>query len=195
MSLEFQNTYNPNINFDVDYELKKAQNGELQNNLKIVHGKDLSSKTNVITLSNSILYNYKSPSDFLVSSKNKFKYPLFEVSGKFDFESKPKSVKYDLGAEYKDLKIGSELDFVRDQKTPGNYDLDFEISGLNNKLDIESKREVLGNGDRSKIENSVELNGKKLELSGTVNHRVQPQNIDVGSDLVIKVSGYSNPIK
>lgn len=193
--MEFQNSYNPSINFDLTYEFKKAQNGELQNSLQLIHGSDLSSKTNIISLSNSILYNVKTVTDYLIASKNKFKYPLVGVSAKLDFESKPKSVNYEFNAEYKDLKVGSELDFKRGQKAQGDYDLEFEVFGLNNRLEIESKREVIGNGERSKIENSVELNGKKLEVSGTVNHKVQPQNVDVGTDLVIKVSGYANPIK
>lgn len=114
---------------------------------------------------------------------------------KLELEGSPKSLKYDFDAKYQDVKLGSELDIKHCQKAIGDYEVDFEAYGFNNKLEIEAKREVLDDGQKSKIENSLEFNGKKFELDGTVNHRFQPQNIDVGSDLVIKISGQSNPIK
>lgn len=114
---------------------------------------------------------------------------------KFDLEGGAKSLKYDFDAKYQDVKLGSELEFKHCQKAFGDYDIDFEVYGFNNKLEIEAKREVLDDGQKSKIANSLEFNGKKFELDGSVNHRFQSQNIDVGSDLVIKISGQSNPIK
>lgn len=117
------------------------------------------------------------------------------LSVKFDLEGSPKTLKYDFDAKYQDVKIGSELDLKHCQKAFADYDIEFEVYGFNNKLEIEAKRDVLDDGQKSKIQNSFELNGKKFEVDGTVNHRFQPQNVDVGADLVIKISGQPNIIK
>lgn len=196
LNVEFQNSLNPNSNFDLRLETKSIPNqGKVQNSLQLTHGRDLSSKTNTIRLSNSVTYRNKGPEDFTYGTENKFSYPLVEVEAKFELEATPKTFNYDLEVQYKKDKIGSELSLKHCQKKFGDYDLEFEAYGLNNRLEIEAKREVLGDGEKSKIENSFELNGKKIEVDGTVNHRLQPQNIDFGTDLVIKISGQANPIK
>lgn len=110
-------------------------------------------------------------------------------------ETGTKSLKYDFDVKYQNVKFGSELEIKHCQKAFADYEIDFEIYGFNNKLEIEAKREVLEDGFKSKIENSFELNGNKFVLDGTVNHRLQPQNIDVGVDLLIKFPGQNNPIK
>lgn len=110
-------------------------------------------------------------------------------------EGSSKKLKYDFDAEYQNVKLGSELDIKHCQKTIGDYEIEFEAYGFNNKLEIDAKREVLNDGKKSKIENSLEFNGKKFELDGTITHSYQPQNLDYGSDLVIKIAGQANPIK
>lgn len=194
VNIEVQNTFNPLANFGVKYEFKKQPDG-VQNSIQLIHGKDLSSKTNIITFVNSITYKYKNANDYLIGSKNKFSYPLINVDAKFEFESTPKSFDYDIDAKYKQVSIGSELDLKYSQKVLGDYQLEFEVYGFDNRLEVESKREVLGDGKKSKIDNSVELNGEKLSVTGTINHFVQPQNVDVGADLVVKVPRQTNPIK
>lgn len=196
LNVEFQNTVNPSANFDLRIESKSIANlGKIQSSFQLTHGRDLSSKTNTLRYSNSVTYRNKGPEDFTYGTENKFSYPLIGVEAEFDLEATPKTFNYDLEIQYKDVKIGSELKLKHCQKKFGDYDLEFEIYGLNNRLEIEAKREVLNEGEKSKIENSFELNGKKIEIDGIVNHRLQPQNIDVGADLVIKISGQANPIK
>lgn len=195
-NVEFKNSLNPSANFDVKIENKGVVGqGKIQNSFQLTHGKDLSSKTNTIRYTNSITYRNKSPEDFTYGTENKFTYPLVDVEAEFDFEITPKTFNYDLEIQYKNVKIGSEVKLKYCQKKFGDYDFDFEAYGFNNRLEIEAKREVLNEGEKSKIENSFELNGKKFELDGTVNHRVHSQNVDVGADLVIKISGQANPIK
>lgn len=197
LNVEFQNSLNPNANFDLRIESKSVANqGKLQNSIQLTHGKDLTSKTNTLKFTNSIIYRNKGPEDFTYGTENKLTYPLVGITAKFDLEATPKTFEYDLEAEYKAVKLGSELKLKHCQKRFGDYQLEFEAYDANNRLEIEAKREVVGDGqEKSKIQNSFELNGKKLEIDGTVNHRVQPQSIDVGADLVIKISGQPNPIK
>lgn len=192
--MEFQNTINPQANFDLTYEFKKNPDS-IQNSVQLIHGKDLSSKTNILTFVNEVTYKYKSANDYVIGSKSSFSYPLINANAKFEFENTPKSIDYNLEANYKDVKVSSELDLKYAQKKFGDYQLEFELYGFNTKVDIESKREILGEGEKSKIGNKIEINGQKLEVDGTVSHRVQPENIDVGADLVIKLTKQPNPIK
>lgn len=192
LNSEYTNNHNPTANFNLKYELKKSPTS-FDSNLQLIHGKDLSSKTNKFTLSNYLNSDYQNAQHYDVKTKNKISYPLLKIEAKFDAESKPKSLDYDLEIHYGHLKIGSELELKVSQKTEGDYDLEFEAYGYENKLELKAKRDITG--DKSKIENALVVNGQKLELSGTVTHHFKQDDLNVGADLVIKVPKRADPLK
>ncbi|XP_060534250.1 apolipophorins [Cylas formicarius] len=192
-NVELQNSFNSNANFNLKGELKKLPN-ELDSSIRLVHGPDLSSKTNILTITNSFLKKYNSVDDFKIETKNKLTYPLFGVSGKLEFEQTPKSLDYDISVEYGDLKLGSELEANVNKKTKGDYEIEFEVWGLDNKLEIKSRRQVLS-AEESKISHTLQLNDKKIEVDGKVRHVVRPQHIDIGAEVTLKLPTHSTPIK
>lgn len=161
----------------------------------MIHGPDLESKTNVLTLSNSLsVKNPKDPKALEVITKNKITYPSFKLSGKFDLEKTPKSLHYDTFGQFGDLKLGSELKVKVNSKSVGDYQLELDVYDLKNKVEIRSSRQVVGPED-SKISSSISLNKKKLEVTGKVKHRVKPGDVNIGADLTMKTPYNKNPFK
>lgn len=189
---EVQNTINPNANFNIKGEFKK-QTDQYDSNLQIIHGKDLSSKINILSISHSLTKKYKNPQEFQFATKNKLSYPLLGVQGKFEYEQTPKSLDYDLDIQYNEVKLGSEMDLKYNQKEVGDYQLKFELHGLENRIELKSSRHV--QNEESKIDNSLVVNGKKAEVSGKIKHHVKPTNIDVGVDLTINLPTHTTPFK
>uniref|UniRef100_A0AAR5QJT3 Vitellogenin domain-containing protein n=1 Tax=Dendroctonus ponderosae TaxID=77166 RepID=A0AAR5QJT3_DENPD len=192
-NVKIENSINSNANFNLKGEFKK-QESHYDAAIQLIHGPDLNSKSAIISVTSSLVNKFKSTSDFRFETKNSLSYPLLGVSAKFELEQTPKSLDYEINAEYGELKLGSELEAKIDEKTAGDYDVEFEIWGLENKLQLKSRRQVLPN-DESKISNSLELNGKKLELDGKVRHVLRPHNIDVGADLTVHVPSHATPFK
>ncbi|XP_044763302.1 apolipophorins-like isoform X2 [Coccinella septempunctata] len=193
---EMKNSLKPTLNFNVKGEFKKQENPDLiSSNLQITHGPDLQSKTNVLTLINSLsVKNPKDPKTLEITTKNKITYPLAKLNGKFDMEKGPKSLHYDTSIQYGDIKFGSELKLKINTKTVGDYQMELDAYDLKNKLEVRSSRQVVGPDD-SKISNSIGLNNKKLEIGGKVKHRVRPGDLNVGGDLTVKVPNNKTPLK
>ncbi|KAJ8916580.1 hypothetical protein NQ315_000224 [Exocentrus adspersus] len=189
---EVQNTINPSANFHVKGEVKK-QPEEISTQLQLIHGADLSSKSNIITFTNTIIKKYVNPRDFRFGTKNKLTYPVLGIDSKFELEHTPKSLDYDLEVQYNDIKFGSELEVEINGKEQGDYSVELELYGLDNKVEFKSTREV--QGEESKISNELEVNGKKLEVKGKIRHHVKPSNVDVGTDLTVVLPMYSTPFK
>ncbi|KAL3271520.1 hypothetical protein HHI36_021999 [Cryptolaemus montrouzieri] len=188
---EIKNTVNPNLNFNIKGEFKKLNEAGLaSSNLQLTHGADLNSKTNVLTLVNSV--SRKGDKEF--STKNKFSYPLWKVDAKFDLEKTPKSLDYDTYLQYSNAKIGSELKLKTHAKSEGDYQLEFDIYNAKNKVEVKSSRQIIGPDD-SKIDHSLSVNGKKLEIAGKVKHHFKPNDINSGADLVIKAPNSKAPWK
>lgn len=192
-NVKIENSINSNANFNLKGEFKK-QESHYDAAIQLIHGPDLNSKSAIISVTSSLVNKFKSASDFRFETKNSVSYPLLGVSAKFELEQTPKSLDYEMNAEYGELKLGSELEAKINEKTAGDFDVEFEIWGLENKLQLKSRRQVLPN-DESKISNSVELNGKKLELDGKVRHVLRPHNIDIGTDLTVHVPSHATPFK
>ncbi|KAK4878786.1 hypothetical protein RN001_011292 [Aquatica leii] len=189
---EMKNSFNPNANFKLDYTFK-YQNNLLDSDLEVTHGKDLSSKTNTLKLSNMLSFKKLGQKDYEVATKNKFSYPVVNANCKIEFEAAPKKVKYDVDIHYGDLKLNSELDAKVSQKSKGDYDVKFKLHGFDNKIDFKSNREIMG--DKSNIGNYLDFNGNKFELDGTITHHVKPDDVNVGADLIFKVPGRGDPFK
>lgn len=192
LNAEVKNTVDPHLNVNIKYEYKRQPN-QVDSNLQLIHGPDLTSKTNKLSLVNTFAYKRHSEYNFESSSKNKFSYPLLKIDTEFDYLVSPKNLKYDFDFQYGELKLGSELEAKVSQKVPGDHDIEFEIYGLDNKLEVKLKREITG--EKSKIDNSVEINGKKFEVSGTINHHYKHEDVNVGADLVIKIPGRPEAFK
>jgi len=190
---EVKNTLNPQANFHVKGEISKRPE-ELKNFFQIIHGPDLSSKTNILTLENAVIYRNNGPGDYLFDIKNSLRYPLMGLYLRGDYYQSPKALNYDVNVQYSDVKLGSDLKSTWNKKADGiDYDVKIEAWALGSRLEALSKRTV--NGEQSKIANSVKVNGKEVEVSGTVKHHVRPQDIDVGSDLTVKIPQHGAPIK
>ena len=68
------------------------------------------------------------------TSKHSLKYPLLATSVKVEFKQTPKSLDYDVKLEYGELQIGSELEASFGAKHKGDYDVEFELYGFDNKV-------------------------------------------------------------
>lgn len=189
---EVKNTFNPEANINLKGELKR-QTDKVDCSLQLIHGPNLSSKINILTITNSFTKKYKSSQDFELATKNTVSYPLFSVNSKLEYELTPKSLHYDVNLGYKDVNVGSELDLKSNQKEKGDYELEFDVYGFDNKLNVKSSRKVIN--DESDISNQIDLNGKKIEVAGKVRHHLKPTIVDIGCDVVVKVPTHKSPIK
>lgn len=59
-------------------------------------------------------------------------YPLLGIVGKFDGKVTPKSLHVDIEASYEKHKFESELNAKTGVKNPGDYEVEFEVSNVNN---------------------------------------------------------------
>ncbi|CAG9770462.1 unnamed protein product [Ceutorhynchus assimilis] len=192
-NIKVENTFNNNANFNLKGEFKR-QASMHDASLQLIHGADLNSKSSILTISHHLVNKYKSPSDFSFETKNSFSYPLLSVSGKFELEQTPNSLDYEVNAEYGELKLGSELEAQINKKSQGDYEIEFDLWGLDNKLEIKSRREVMPN-EESKISNTLEVNGKKFEVEGKIRHNLRAHNVDLGTDLTVSLPSQAAPIK
>ncbi|XP_044764136.1 apolipophorins-like [Coccinella septempunctata] len=194
LEAKLKNSMNPNLNFNFKGELKKNKGlDHVSSHIQLTHGNDLNSKTNTLTLVN--LYTLKNPGkDAHLITKNKLTYPLLKLNTKFDLERTPKSLFYDVLFNYGEIKLGSEFKININTKSVGDYQLELKANGLKNHVEVKSSRIVIG-VDESKIANSLVLNGKKLEVLGKVKHHVKPHDLNIGSDLVIKLPNSKSPWK
>nr|QWT69540.1 apolipophorin [Harmonia axyridis] len=194
LDAQLKNSLNPDLNFNFKGEFKKNKDLELiSSNIQLTHGADLNSKTKTLTLVN--VFSLKNiGKDAHLITKNKVTYPLLKINAKFDLERTTKSLDYNTLLHYGEIKLGSELKIHINGKHVGDYQLEFKANGLKNHIEVKSSRQVV-TIDESKIANSISLNGKKLEVSGKVKHRVKPHDINVGSDLMIKIPNSKTPYK
>ncbi|KAG5899642.1 hypothetical protein JTB14_036015 [Gonioctena quinquepunctata] len=193
-NVEVKNSINPLVNFNLKGEVKKTDdNSQYDTSFQLIHGADLSSKTNMITMANSFTKKWRSSNDFTVAAKHKLTYPLLGVNVAFEFEQTPKSFDYDLDFEYEDIKFGSELELELNTKTLGDYDIEFEIYGLGNRVEFKGNRLI--EGEQSKINNELQVNGQKLEVKGTIKHHIQSASVDVGADLTIILPTHPTPFQ
>lgn len=194
ISLEAQlkNSIDENLNFDVKYDMNRPQ-GLIENKLSASHGKDLGSKKHTLTLAQSLKYKYESAQDFNFETKNKVTYPLVGLEVKVDGKASNKHVKYDVNFAYEKFKLESDLDAKINQKQQGDYDIEFELEAMTNKVKLAAKREVAG--EKSTVKNMLQFNGRKYTIDGTVNHHMKPNDVNFATDFTVKVHEKPEPIK
>lgn len=188
----FTNSLNPNANIRLKGEIILRPE-KFTNYLELSHGNDFSDKNNILTLENVLNYKNQDTNNYHFGTKNEIKYPASRIDIDVELDLQPKSFKYELGIEYEEIKLGSSLEFELNKQRDGDYELEFEIWGLNNKIELDAKRQVNPSGEISQVENALNINGKVFEVNGKVRHHVKPQDIDVGSDLIVKVPSRSSP--
>lgn len=179
---------NPEVGFAVQYELEADKNKRNQK-LMVTHGPDLKSEVNRFTFEEQAVYNLD-PANFIISSDRKMKYPAGNFDMKLKYGLTPKSIEGDLEFQYDKFKFGTELEAKTGVKKPGDYEAEFEVEVLNNKLEMRSKREILDD-HKSKYSNSLELvPGGKYTSDVTIYYNVEGINsIGVQIDGDINANG------
>ncbi|XP_028142993.1 apolipophorins isoform X2 [Diabrotica virgifera virgifera] len=195
LNAEVKNSINPGFNFKLQGGLKRSSDlSQLDSNWQLIHGQDLASKTNIISLATGVTRRYKTQNDFHFGFKNKVSYPLIGLVVNIEADQKPKSVDYDFDFQYNDIKFGSELDFNVDKKSRGDFELVFGVHGLENKVDFKASRELVG-ADKSQINNELDINGLKLAVKGLITHNIKPSSVDIGADLTVVLPTHPTPFK
>lgn len=192
LEAQVKNTIDENLNFDVKYDMHRGE-GMMENKLAVSHGKDLGSVKHTLTMSQMLKYKYEGVHDFNMETKNKLTYPMVNLEVKLDGKASNKHVKYDVNFSYDKFKLESDLDAKVNQKQPGDYDIEFELEAMTNKIKLVAKRDV--SGEKSAIKNMLAINGKKYSVDGTVNHHFKPNDINFATDLTVKVHEKPEPIK
>ncbi|XP_066996773.2 apolipophorins [Anabrus simplex] len=174
------------LGLGITWEIEYNPN-DLRNDLIIIHGGDLKSETNRITINQQVHFQVENLKNFDISTKNSLTYPLLNVNMRFDGNAKPKNINYDLHIGYDTYVIASELHAKRDIKKPGDYDVAFLLKILNSILRLNSNRDIVG-PDRSKFVHLLELSPiAKYELSTDVTHKYQRNNVNLQLLAVLKI--------
>lgn len=188
---EMDNNLDSNINFLVDYDLKYGE-GSFEHDLKFVHGPDLKAKDHTLTLAQSCKHK-RDNNDFSLDTKNKLTYGKVGLVAQVDINASKKHLGYDFELAYEKFKMDSELDAKINTKQTGDYDIKFELEAGTNKMEVKAKRDIAG--DKSTIDNMVLFNGRKYQVEGTVMHHVKTNDLNIGTDLTIKIHGQPDPTK
>lgn len=191
---EFTNSINPAFNFDIKSEAKSSSDSKsVELSFQLIHGADLASKTNKLLVEHKREYYWKGSGDFSFTEEGKLSYPLLGVNAEYEVKTGQKSVEFEVDLQYNEIKLGTELDVTLNKEHAGDFDVKFGIHGLDNKVKVKLEREV--HGDTSKIENELELNGKKLEVKGDIKHLFKSGSVDIGADLTVVIPSHSTPFK
>ncbi|KAB0791517.1 hypothetical protein PPYR_03317 [Photinus pyralis] len=190
LDAEMKNSFSPDANFKLQYSVVFSG---FDSNLQFVHGRDLSSQTNRLTLNNKISFKHESGAGKNFVTKNKFAYPAIGTESEFNLQVQAKKIEYDAKLHYGALKTGTELKLKWGGKSKHDFNLNFKGYGLDNKIEGHSTREVTG--DKSKITNLLAINGNKFQVDGMITHHIKREDINVGADLVIRIPGASDSFK
>ncbi|XP_076294213.1 retinoid- and fatty-acid binding glycoprotein apolipophorin [Lasioglossum baleicum] len=167
----------PNIAFKLEWELKREE-GSLDNKLVFVHGADLASEVNQVSLKQNAVYKLK-PGNLLLSTSNELKYPAVNLKVKLDGKITPKSIDTDVELKYEKFKFGTELSGKIGKEKPGDYELELEAELMDNKIELKSKRSIL-EPSKSKYTNSLVLTpGGKYDSETTIIWDVTKENATV----------------
>lgn len=174
----------PNIGFKLEWELKKGEDS-LDNKLVFIHGADLASEVNQLSLKQNAVYKLK-PGNLLLSTSNELKYPPANLKVKLDGKLTPKSIDSDVELEYEKFKFGSELSGKVNTEKPGDYELELEVELMDNKIELKSKRSIL-DPSKSKYTNSLVLSpGGKYDSEATITWNVTKDNA------IVQLNGDAN---
>lgn len=167
----------PNIGFKLDWELKREE-GSLDNKLVFVHGADLASEENQLSLKQNVVYKLK-PGNLLLSTTNELKYPAINLKVKLDGKLTPKTIDTDIELKYEKFKFGTELSGKIGKEKPGDYEVELEVELINNKIELKSARSIL-EPTKSKFTNSLVITpGGKYDAEATITWDVTKENVNI----------------
>lgn len=190
----------PNIGFNLNWQLKKADNN-LENKFFFVHGPDLNSQTNRLSLTQKAVYKLNNK-ELLLSVSNELTYPVVNLKLKYEGELTQKSVSSDLELNYKKFNFNTELSAKVGTEKPGDYEVEFEAELMDNGIELKAKRKVL-DGQKSQFSNSLELKpGGKYTADALVHYSISKSNVNLelngdanlnGAKVKINTALESNP--
>lgn len=188
--LTSKNTKNTEKNFNLRYTINKTDDGEFSpRKLELTHGND--PVKNNLTITCTYL-------DTRTKFKNYFlyaiSYPLIEAKTSFSYIDLPKTYRRELKIKYKQLDVGIEIANEYHKKIHGDYDFKFDLYGFSNKFQLKAKKDVV-DYERSKIDHSIRLNDKTIEVGGDIKYVRRRKYLDSNADLNVKISGHPNTIK
>lgn len=170
----------PNIGFNLNWQLKKGDNN-LENKFYFVHGPDLNSQTNRLSLTQKAVYKLNNK-ELLLSVSNELTYPVVNLKLKYEGELTQKSVSSDLKLKYKKFNFGTELSAKVGTEKPGDYEVEFEAELMENGIELKAKRKVL-DGQKSQFSNSLELKpGGKYSADAVVLYSISKSNVNLELD-------------
>lgn len=170
----------PNIGFNLNWHLKKADNN-LENKFFFVHGPDPNSQTNRLSLTQKAVYKLNNK-ELLLSVSNELTYPIVNLKLKYEGELTQKSVSSDLELKYKKFNFGTELSAKVGMEKPGDYEVEFEAELMENGFELKAKRKVL-DGQKSQFSNSLELKpGGKYTADALVLCNINKNNVNLQLD-------------
>ena len=179
IDVSLDNSINPAANFDLKFDFDGSKGFSYTTDFQLGHG-----KSNVLHISEAVSFTDKNGHNFV---KFTVDYPALGLATKFEVEAKPKYFGWETKVAYKELKIESDVELTYDKKSEGDYDFEFSYKGLDYNLEVDASRVI--EGKRSKVANKVVFNDKAWEANGVVNHNIDKNRFDVGTDLVVKATG------
>lgn len=160
-------TKDPNIGFDIKWEGRKDQH-EFENKLIFIHGPDLKSETNRLTVKEHVVWNPSAGPGFVLGASSKISYPAMNMVLDLEGKITHNTIDGEIEISYEKFKFGTELSAKRDMNKPGDYEVEFEAELLQNKIKLESERKII-DPHKSKYKNSVELSpGGKYEAEAVI---------------------------
>lgn len=160
-------------NGELNYALKFTEKN-LGNDLSLVWGKDLNSKTNRFEWNQFADWADKE----IFKMKNSLKLGKFNAAGRFNGEFGKKVLNLDAGLDYSNQKAELKLDNKYGQKAPHDYDTSIYAAANQKSFKLEMKRDI--EGESSKLNNKLELStGLKIELNGKIAHKFEYTNADI----------------
>jgi len=176
----------PDFSFALDWDYKR-ENNQIDNNLIVAHGANLKAVESRVTLNQQFSFKGDSVSNFEGSTKQKLTYPLLGVEAKLDAAASRKTLSYDLAVKYGDKKLESKLNAKANQKSVGDYDVNFNLKVNDKGIALSSQRSKPA-ADKVKAHHSVELTpGGKYELSSDVTYNFEKNNINYLGEHLLKL--------
>lgn len=162
----------------------------MKNSFVIVYDKDLESKTKRIELSQD--YHYEKKEDGQIKSlvvKNRINASPIHLEVVLNGAVQEKHLDYDVSAQFKQHKLSSNLNVDRDRTALGDWDGKLDVGVNAHKLNLESKRAIDVNAQRSTITNKVTSSfGTKIDINSVFDHVLNRQRAYVKVDGLLKLA-------
>lgn len=94
----------------------------------LIHGHDLNSQEQKLTIFQQLHYQVESLTNFDISTKNSISYPALNLEGQLDGAVTRKSLSYNFVFGYSQHKFKSKLNAKTGINQFGDYEIDFYVS-------------------------------------------------------------------